>query len=348
MIDSWIVPPLAQRSPFTLRVDTADTRALQHYLAERLQRTPAEIRRWIRQQHILCAGQPTRFSLPPLPGATLEITPPLLESPAAMPEDLPLERVYEDDYLVVVNKPSGMATHPSSGWWQGSCVSALLYHVRDWPGIKGVAGPGIVHRLDKNTSGLLVFAKTHLAQQALLKGFKHRQLEREYLAVTQTWPEDLPRRGSWTWPLGRDPEHSLKECVRADGKSALTHYRVLDPTRYAAFIPESTRSWTWVALKLGTGRTHQIRVHLQRAGVPILKDGLYGVESGEADSEHRSGTSPHLWPPVMTLHAYRLRFPHPIHQHLLHFYRPPLHWRKGLSAPEQGFNGPPLPDFENL
>lgn len=348
MIDTWVVPPLVQRSPFTLKVDTADPRPLQHYLAERLQRTPAEIRLWIRQQHILCAGQATRFSLPPTPGTTLQVRPPLLETPAAMPENLPLERVYEDDYLVVVNKPSGMATHPSSGWWQGSCVSALLYHVRDWPGIKGVAGPGIVHRLDKNTSGLLVFAKTHLAQQALLKLFKHRQLEREYLAVTQAWPEDRARCGSWRWPLGRDPEHSLKECVRPDGKSALTHYKVLDPERYAAFIPEAARRWTWVALKLGTGRTHQIRVHLQYAGTPILKDGLYGV--------HGSGLAPNLWPPVMTLHAYRLRFQHPIHQHMLHFYRPPLHWREGLAALEaledlpaqQGFTGPPLPDFENL
>lgn len=347
MIDAWIVPPLAQCSPFTLRVDTYDTRPLQHYLAERLQRTPAEIRLWIRQQHILCAGQPTRFSLPPIMGSMLQVSPPLLETPAAMPENLPLERVYEDDYLVVVNKPSGMATHPSSGWWQGSCVSALLYHVREWPGIKGVAGPGIVHRLDKNTSGLLVFAKTHLAQQGLLQLFKQRQLEREYLAVTQAWPEGAETSGSWHWPLGRDPEHSLKECVQADGKSALTHYKVLDPARYAAFIPEATRRWTWVALKLGTGRTHQIRVHLQYAGTPILKDGLYGVGTGEHRAD-RPGSSPNPWPQVMTLHAYRLRFQHPINHQMLEFYRPPLHWQNGLSEQEKNFTGEPLPDFESL
>jgi 23S rRNA pseudouridine1911/1915/1917 synthase len=335
MMHTWIIPPLEQRSFFELRVDTVDPRPLQHYLAERLQRTPAEIRLWIRQGHILCEGQPTRFSLPPRPDSTLQITPPLLEPPAAVPENLPLERVYEDDYVVVVNKPSGMATHPSSGWWQGSCVSALLYHERDWPGIKGVAGPGIVHRLDKNTSGLLVFAKTHLAQQGLLKLFKQRQLEREYLAVTHRWPASAPRSGSWHWPLGRDPEHSLKECVRSDGKSALTHYKVLDPERYSAFIPEAGQHLTWVALKLGTGRTHQIRVHLHYAGTPILNDGLYGAARAD-------------WPTVMTLHAYRLRFQHPIHSHILAFYRAPLHWSAGLETESQGFSGLPLPDFENL
>lgn len=343
IVGTGVIPPLCQREPFEIRVASCERseRPLQYYLAERLQRTPAEIRLWIRQQHILCEGQPTRFSQPPVQGSMLQIRPPLLEPPAAMPEDLPLERVYEDDYLIVVNKPSGMATHPSSGWWQGSCVSALLYQVRAWPGIKGVAGPGIVHRLDKNTSGLLVFAKTHLAQQGLLKLFKHRQLEREYLAVTERWEASMPLEGSWDWSLGRDPNHTLKECIRPDGKPALTHYKVLDPLLYRTFIPELGREFTWVALKLSTGRTHQIRVHLQQAGRPVLKDGLYGrcTELGALE--------PEVWPPVMTLHAYRLRFYHPIDGCLLDFYRAPLHWCLAGDA-HTGFSGEPLPAFENL
>ena len=166
------------------------------------------------------------------------------------------------------------------------------------------------------------------------------------------WAESMPSRGSWIWPLGRDPAHTLKECVRADGKSALTHYKVLDPSVYGAFISEHSgysqhsekgNQLTWVALKLGSGRTHQIRVHLQQAGRPVLKDGLYGVNASSSNPEE-----PVLaWPPVMALHAYRLRFHHPIYQQPLDFYRAPLHWRSEASAKPE-FSGDSLPAFENL
>lgn len=313
---SKIIPPLEQCKPFSLVIDSPSPLNLDHYLAQRLERTLAEIRHWVRQGHVHHGGQPLRFRQPPPYPATLSINPPVLEPSTAMPEALPLERVYEDDYLVVVNKPAGMATHPSSGWWRGSCVSALLHHIREWPGIKGVAGPGIVHRLDKNTSGLLLFAKTHLAQQGLLQALKRRDIEREYVAVTARWTEEQIS-GTWSWPLGRDPQHALKECVRSDGKPAITHY----------FHVAATPAFSLVALKLETGRTHQIRVHLQKAGTPILNDGLYGA--------------PHdPWPHTMALHAYHLRFQHPITQEQLCFYRPPswLH-TFGISA---------LAPFENL
>lgn len=315
----FIVPPLIQCQPFALRVDAPSGLPLEKYLARRLERTPSEIRLWVRQgriqqwQEASAAAQPLRFKQPPPCPARLLFDPPTLEPPTAMAEDLPLERVYEDDYLVVVNKPSGMATHPSSGWWRGSCVSALLYQIRDWPGIKGVAGPGIVHRLDKNTSGLLLFAKTHLAQQGLLRALKHREIEREYVAATARWDfstppdldisEPLSVQGTWRWPLGRDPQHNLKECVRPDGKRAVTHYKHLQQDPSGLF--------SLVALKLETGRTHQIRVHLQQAGYPILRDGLYGTLAATA------------WNYPMALHAYRLRLIHPITQAPLSFYREP-------------------------
>ncbi len=296
-----IIAPLDQCRPFSLSVEaTATHLSLEDYLAQRLERTRAEIRHWIRQGYIRHEGQTLRFRNPPPYPATLTIQPPVLDPPTAMPEDLPLIRVYEDDYLVVVHKPSGMATHPSSGWWRGSCVSALLHHIRAWPGIKGVAGPGIVHRLDKNTSGLLLFAKTHLAQQRLLQALKGREIEREYVAVTARWSNTQAAEGTWSWPLGRDPQHSLKECVRPDGKWALTHYRHV----------AANEAFSLVALKLETGRTHQIRVHLQQAGYPVVNDGLYGNPSSH-------------WPYPMALHAYHLKFQHPISRTPLSFFAQP-------------------------
>lgn len=303
-----IIAPLDQCRPFSLSVDaTATHLSLEDYLAQRLERTRAEVRHWIRQGYVRHEGQGLRFRQPPPYPATLTIQPPVLDPPTAMPEDLPLVRIYEDDYLVVVHKPSGMATHPSSGWWRGSCVSALLHHIRAWPGIKGVAGPGIVHRLDKNTSGLLLFAKTHLAQQGLLQALKRREIEREYVAATTRWSEQQPAQGHWDWPLGRDPQNNLKECVRNDGKWAVTHYRQVADTEHLSLV----------ALKLETGRTHQIRVHLQQAGYPVLNDGLYGKPSAH-------------WPYPMALHAYHLKFQHPISGVPLAFFAPP-DWLKIFS-----------------
>lgn len=240
------------------------------------------IRGWIRDGSVLVDGEKAKATRWLRPDQVIEVFVPPPAPHEAQPEDLPLPIRYEDDHLVVVSKPAGMATHPGPGWWKGSCVNALLFAIRDWPGIGGVAGPGIVHRLDRDTSGLLVFAKSKAAHQSLLKAVGERQFEREYLA----WVEGrLEGGGTLTFPLARDPAEPSRVAVLESGKAAITHYESL----------QSDDARSLVRLRLETGRTHQIRVHLQHIGHPIWGDEVYGTPRGG-----------------MALHAARLAFSHPI------------------------------------
>lgn len=272
--------------------------ALERFVAERLNMPYLTVRSWVLTGCITVNGEQRKPQRYIHPGDQIQITPPPLQPHPAMPEDLGLPLVYEDRDIVVVNKPAGMATHPSAGWWHGSCLNGLLFAIRDWPGINGVAGPGVVHRLDRDTSGLLVFAKSESAHQTLLAAVRERQIERRYLAwVTGT----LTGAGTITAPLGRDPDNPYQEAVRSDGKTAITHYRVLQTT------PERSL----VGLKLETGRTHQIRVHMAYLGHPVWGDPLYG-QAKEVG---------------MTLHAAILAFVHPISEMPLRFQAlPPASW----------------------
>ena len=179
-------------------------------------------------------------------------------------EDLPLEIVYQDEDVAVVNKPQGMVVHPSAGHTSGTLVNALMYHIKDLSGINGVLRPGIVHRIDKDTSGLLMIAKNDQAHLALADELKDKKSLRKYGAIVHgNLPND---RGVIEAPIGRSEKDRKKQAVTAKGKPALTRFQVL----------ERFGDYTLVELQLETGRTHQIRVHMAYIGHPVAGDEAYG------------------------------------------------------------------------
>lgn len=235
----------------------------------------------------------------------VRFAPPAL--PEAKPEPMDLDIVYEDDALLVVNKPAGMVVHPAAGNWSGTLVNGLLAHCEGHlSSINGVVRPGIVHRIDKDTSGLLVVAKTDAAHRGLSEQLEQHTMTRAYRAIAVgTLPEES---GTVNRPLGRDPRNRLRMACVAGGKPAVTHWRVLE--RFAA--PKgraSAGSFTYVECRLETGRTHQIRVHLASVGHPLAGDPLYGVRDGLGLS-------------AQMLHAYLLGFVHPITGAYLEFEAP--------------------------
>ncbi|MFA4905480.1 MAG: RluA family pseudouridine synthase [Candidatus Margulisiibacteriota bacterium] len=193
---------------------------------------------------------------------TIDIPPP--EKYEVQPENIPLNIVYEDEDLLVVNKPRGLVTHPAPGHYSGTLVNALLFHVKDLTGIGGVERPGIVHRLDKDTSGLLMVAKTDLAHRSLSKQIKDRTVKRSYIALVYGVLKQ--NDGYVQEKIGRHPVHRKKMAVSGKGREALTFYKV----------KQRFKGFTLVELQLKTGRTHQIRVHMSHIGHPLVGDTTYG------------------------------------------------------------------------
>lgn len=185
-----------------------------------------------------------------------------------IPEDIPLEIVFEDDHVIVINKKPGMVVHPGYGNYTGTLVNALMWHLQDNPMFRtGEQRPGLVHRIDKNTSGLLVIAKSELAHNRLARQFFERTTKRLYLAIV--WGVPAPEEGTVTGNVGRNPKDRKVMCVFSDGsegKHAVTHYRVIDDLGYISLIE----------CRLETGRTHQIRVHMSHIGHPLFNDEEYG------------------------------------------------------------------------
>ena len=211
-----------------------------------------------------------------------------IEAPRALEaqaEDIPLDVVYEDDDVLVVDKPAGMVTHPAHGSTDGTLVNALLAHHASLPGERVRAG--LVHRLDRDTSGLLLVAKTPEALGTLGRAMQARYIEREYRGIVIGTPDDP--EGTIRGALGRDPRNRMKYAIRAEGKPAVTHYAVRERLHGASEL----------TFRLETGRTHQIRVHMAALGHPVVNDPLYG----RSDSR--------LPLPGQALHAWRLRFKHP-------------------------------------
>ncbi|HES7076580.1 TPA: RluA family pseudouridine synthase [Streptococcus pyogenes] len=179
-------------------------------------------------------------------------------------QNIPLDIIYEDDTLAIINKPQGMVVHPSAGHPSGTMVNALMYHIKDLSSTNGVVRPGIVHRIDKDTSGLLMVAKTDAAHQALAEELKAKKSLRKYLAIVHgNLPND---RGMIEAPIGRSEKDRKKQAVTAKGKEAVTRFTVL----------ERFGDYSLVELQLETGRTHQIRVHMAYIGHPVAGDPLYG------------------------------------------------------------------------
>lgn len=217
---------------------------------------------------------------------------------AAEAQDIPLEIVFEDDHLLVVDKPAGLVVHPAAGNLDGTLVNALLHHCRGrLSGIGGVARPGIVHRIDKDTSGLLVVAKTDRAHEGLARQFASHSIERRYLAIANGIPN--PASGTVDAPLARSAQNRKKVAIVGDGrgKRAVTHYRLLEPLKDAALIE----------CQLETGRTHQVRVHMASIGHALLGDPVYG----RTRPAHRESLKD-LGFNRQALHAAVIGFVHPV------------------------------------
>jgi 23S rRNA pseudouridine1911/1915/1917 synthase len=255
--------------------------------------------------HIKVDGRIAKPSLKVKRGMQVEIelaAPPPIE---AKPEDIPLDIIYEDDRLAVVNKPAGMVVHPAAGNYEGTLVNALMHHFGETVGKQtDSARPGLVHRLDRDTSGLLVVARDEKGLAFLQRELKERRIKRHYKAIC--WGCMEPDRGTIDLPIGRSERDRKKMVVYARvGRQAVTHYEVLERLGLADLV----------LLKLETGRTHQIRVHLSHFGHPVIGDPTYGGRSKYVKRLHGADQKPaiHLLSIMsrQALHAFRLHFPHP-------------------------------------
>ena len=247
----------------------------------------SQVQTWIEDGYVTVNGQKTKSNYKCQFGDLIEWEVPEVKPLSLTPESIPLDVPYEDEHLLVVNKPKGMVVHPSAGHESGTLVHALLAHCDDLSGINGVHRPGIVHRIDKDTSGLLVVAKHDRAHERLQVQMQEKEIIREYIAIVHGDIQHV--KGTIEAPIGRDPNNRQKMSVVKTGKPAITHFEVVE--RFSDF--------TCVKCELETGRTHQIRVHFQYIDHPIVGDPKYGRRK-------TLNTGGQL------LHAFRLQFLHPI------------------------------------
>ena len=269
-----------------LRLDQALARLLPEYSRSRLQE-------WVVQQQVLLDDAPAISKQKVWGGEKLAVLPQVqLSDQPYLPEDIALDIIYEDDEILVINKPAGLVVHPGSGNWQGTLLNALLHHA---PQLAGVPRAGIVHRLDKDTSGLLVVAKTLTAQTHLVRQLQERSVKREYLALVYG---ELRNNGLVDEPIGRHPSNRIKMAVTETGKPAVTHYRV----------EKSYPGCTLLRCTLETGRTHQIRVHLSHLKHPLVGDVVYLKGPQKCAPELRELLTGF---PRQALHATRLALDHP-------------------------------------
>jgi 23S rRNA pseudouridine1911/1915/1917 synthase len=260
--------------------------------------TRSHVQKLIAEEAVLVNGQVGKNSTRLQPGDSVVVTVPEPKPLTIAAEQLQVPIVFQDEHIVVVNKPRHMVTHPAKGNYSGTLVNALLHQVGDLSGINGVLRPGIVHRLDKDTTGLLVVAKHDCAHLALAEQMKQRLIKREYQALAHGgFPAD---QGTVDAPLARHPVWRKRMAVVPGGRRAVTHYQVL----------ERLDQYTLLQLRLETGRTHQIRVHLAHLGHPVVGDQVYGPRKSPF---RLSG---------QLLHAWRLSFQHPITGQALQFDAP--------------------------
>lgn len=259
----------------------------------------SQVQRLILEGGVLVNGTPRRANHRLSAGDTVVLTIAPPEDWEVLAEDIPLSIVYQDADLVVIDKPAGMVVHPAAGNQSGTLVNALLYHVRDLSGVGGVLRPGIVHRIDKHTSGLLVVAKNDFAHRSLSEQIKAHTAGRAYLAIVEgNLREDT---GTVDRPIGRHPADRKRMAIVENGRPAVTHWQVL----------ERMGQFTLLALRLETGRTHQIRVHMASLQHPVAGDFVYGPEKKKLGLTGQA------------LHAYRLALTHPRSGERMQFYAPP-------------------------
>ncbi len=269
---------------------------LDRFLADRmaeLSRSAAQ--RLIHDEQVTVNGEPVKVSYKVRSGDVVTLYLPVEESTEPVAEAIPLQVVYEDAALLVVDKPAGMVVHPAPGHPGGTLVNAILAHCPELAG-SGDDRPGIVHRLDRDTSGLILVAKSSKIRRALQRQFKERQVQKAYLALLDDHLQ--PAWGRIEAPIGRDPHHRQRMAVLAGGREAVTEYHVLE--QFAHSMGPSAGDYTLVEAEPRTGRTHQIRVHFASIGHPVVGDTVYGRRR------------PRLPVPRQFLHAQRLEFKHPV------------------------------------
>jgi 23S rRNA pseudouridine1911/1915/1917 synthase len=289
----------------TLTVDIADHDRLDAWLASRLaDLSRSRIQELIREQYILSNGKPAKPRDAVKVGDVIEIALPEAVPAEAAPQDIPLKVLFEDEDLIVLDKESGIVVHPAAGNPDGTLVNALLHHCQgQLSGIGGVERPGIVHRLDKDTSGCLIVAKNDRTHQHLASQFADRTNEKIYLCVTQQTPQ--PASETVFTHIGRDPRNRQKMAVVTPptGRPSITDYEVLfsDPQSRTALV----------LCHLHTGRTHQIRVHMKHKGTPLIGDPIYSSIARQT-----------VQPGRLMLHAWKLGIDHPRTGERLHFTAP--------------------------
>ena len=253
----------------------------------------ARIQALIKEGRVTCGGAAVKANARPKAGQVVEIVVPAPVPAIPEPEEIPLDILYEDGDCLVLNKPAGLVVHPAPGHASGTLVNALLHHCRDLGGVGGVERPGIVHRLDKDTSGLMVVAKNDAAMAGFVRLFQTGGIAKEYLALVHGAPQKAS--GTVSTLIGRHPEHRKKMAVVArNGKHAVTHYAVEKRMGVISLV----------RCRIETGRTHQIRVHMQSLGCPVVGDALYGKSAAD------KRLSP--VPARQMLHAAHLVFAHPV------------------------------------
>jgi 23S rRNA pseudouridine1911/1915/1917 synthase len=286
-----------------LRVDAAAGERLDTWIAMHVaDLSRNRIAQLIEEERVRLNGDIPKKSERPAPGDVIEIEIPVPAPSGLQPEPIPLDIRYEDADLLVIDKPAGLVVHPAPGHTTGTLVNALLHHVEDLSGIGGVRRPGIVHRLDKDTSGLMLVAKTETAHRGLSAALKRREIRRLYL--TAVWGHLRSDRRTVAAAIARSPSNRKRMAIVEGGREAVTHFRRLERWRAADLLEA----------RLETGRTHQIRVHLESIGHPVVGDRDYG-----GGGERRVSGPDRAWArefaakvPRQFLHAAELAFRHPI------------------------------------
>ena len=298
-----------EEQSYSLTVGEGDGIRLDRFVAERLELSRTRVQKLLVAGRITVDGRPGKKSELVEEGAVIEVVVPPAEPVEIEAEDLPLDIVFEDDELMVVNKAAGMVVHPAPGHRTGTLVNALLWHAPNLAGVGGRARPGIVHRLDRDTSGLLVVAKTDRAHRILSDALRARRVKRLYRAAT--WGHLAESAITIEAPLGRDPKDRKRMAVVSDGRDATTRAKVRERWQSADLLD--------IALK--TGRTHQIRVHLAHIGHPVVGDPIYGVgwERGLGGPTRRWVDELARRTKRQFLHAVELAFDHPVTSERMRF-----------------------------
>jgi 23S rRNA pseudouridine1911/1915/1917 synthase len=269
----------------------------------------SQVTRWIAEGHVRRNGGPTKPAQLLVPGDVVEVAPPPVSPSELRPQEMPLDIIYEDEHLIVINKPPGLVVHPAAGNPDGTLVNALLAHCRDLSGVGGVERPGIVHRLDKDTSGVLVAAKSDAAHRALSLAFRWRTTDKRYLAVT--YGSFTGDEGVVDAPIARHPTERKRMAVVPGGRPARTLYRVRE--RFAGCA--------LVECRLVTGRTHQVRVHMAHIGHALVGDPTYSGRQWRSIANREAAAACREFP-RQALHAWKLTVAHPASGEVMTFEAP--------------------------